>query len=61
MIKYLEPLTDSMIHQYGDFDKDGNFHYFDDENYTPKKGLTDELKNMIKYLYKDNNIFIVFA
>ena len=61
LVKYLEPLADTMIHQYGQFDEDGSFQYFDDKNYTPKKGLTEELKTMLKFLYKDNDIFIEFG
>ena len=61
MIKYLEPLPSTMIRQYGTFDENGNFSYYDPVDYTGKDGLTDELKDMLKYLYKDNDIFIEFT
>ena len=61
MIKYLENVPSTMINQYGTFDDSGKFHYYNTETYESKDGLTDELKDMLKYLYKDNDIFIEFA
>lgn len=61
MIKYLEVCPSTMIRQYGTFDEYGKFHYYNDKTYEYKNGLTDELKDMLKFLYKDNDIFIVFG
>lgn len=61
MIKYLSPLHPNMIYQFGSFDKDGKFNYFNPKTYEPKKGLTDELKELLKFLYRENNIFIEFG
>ena len=61
MIEYLMKCPSTMIRQYGEFDNDGKFHYFDDKNYTYKEGLTDKLYKMLEYLYKDNDIVIEFG
>lgn len=61
MINYLSKVNANMIHQYGTFDKGGEFHYYNDTTYEHKTGLTEELKDMLKYLYKDNNIYIQFG
>lgn len=57
MIAFLENVHPNMIECYGYFDDNNKFISFD----KPIKWLSDELKTMLKYLYKNNDIFIEFG
>lgn len=60
IIKYLEKLPFNMIEQYGTF-INGEFQYYNPITFESKIGLTEELKEMLQFLYKDDDILIEFA